>query len=132
MRSNSSVAALLLATLLALASCGSDEPQTAPPIPDDAVDMTGQSEVTVIISDNKYVERTIVVTSGTKVTWVNEGLNRHNVFPSEKGQFEALLTETFDDGGSASLTFDVGAYPYYCSIHGTANRGQRGTVLVVP
>ena len=38
-----------------------------------------------------------------------------------------------EKGMSASLTFDApGDFPYYCSLHGTADNGQTGRVIVVP
>ena len=57
-------------------------------IPDDAVDMTGRELVTVVIEDNVFIERSIVVSAGTEVMWVNKGRNPHNVTPSEEGSFE--------------------------------------------
>jgi plastocyanin len=99
--------------------------------PDDAVDLTGETEVTVAVGDNKYTERTIVVSPGTDVTWVNEGLNRHNVIASVPDSFEDVETEELDDGGSATRTFETaGEFAYYCSIHGTVDAGQRGWVYV--
>ncbi len=120
---------------------GSVPPATEPPvattavpieIPDDAIDLTGQARVTVVIEDNVFVQRSIVVTAGTEVEWVNKGRNPHNVTPAEDGAFEPLATAVFNDGGSGSRTFDTGTFAYYCSIHGSPNRGQRGTVYVVP
>ncbi len=101
-------------------------------IPDDAVDMTGRELVTVVIEDNVFIERSIVVSAGTEVMWVNKGRNPHNVTPSEEGSFEPLATAVFNGGGSGSRVFDTGTFAYYCSIHGSPNRGQRGTVYVVP
>ena len=106
-----------------------DQPEPGPR--EDAVDLTGQAEVTVIVGDNKYTERTILVSPGTDVIWVNEGLNRHNVLASVPGSFEDVETEELDDGGSATRTFDAaGEFAYYCSIHGTVDAGQRGWVYV--
>ncbi|NNE74919.1 MAG: hypothetical protein HKN26_14740 [Acidimicrobiales bacterium] len=124
--------AVLAAVALGATGCGGGTPP-APKVPDDAVDFTGQAEVTVASLDNKYVERIIVVTAGTDVTWVNEGRNRHNVLPSIDGRFEPIPATELDDGGSATRTFDtVGEFAYYCSIHGNINRGQRGWVYVLP
>ena len=133
---------LVLVALATLAACSGDDPlpgASAAPggrgpmeIPDDAVDLTGQAEVTVAITDNAYTERIIVVSAGTRVTWVNEGRNDHNVKPSEEGAFAELPTETFRDGGSGWIDFaEPGDFPYYCSIHGTPRRGQTGQVIVV-
>lgn len=120
---------------LGLVGCGADDSEdaAAPAPPDDAVDLTGQSEVTVVVGDNSYTERIVVVSPGTEVTWVNEGMNRHNVIPSAPESFPAVETEELDDGGSATRAFDdVREFAYFCSIHGSVDRGQRGWLYVVP
>jgi len=104
-------------------------------IPEKAVDLTGLPSVTVIIEDNSFSERIIVVSPGTVITWVNEGRNTHNVTPGAKnlepGWFPPLNEDLLFPQGSATLTFDeLGAYPYYCTFHGTATRGQTGQVIV--
>lgn len=126
---------VIVVVSLGLVGCGSDDSDDAavPAPPDDAVDLTGQSEVTVVVGDNKYTERIVLVSPGTDVTWVKEGLNRHNVIPSVPDSFMAVETADLDDGGSAARTFDTaGEYAYYCSIHGTIDAGQRGWVYVAP
>lgn len=108
------------------------DPNSIPEIPEDAVDLTGQADVTVIVTDNRFSERIIVVSPGTDVVWVNSGRNKHNVFAVDD-TFEKIETEDLEPGLSAARQFDaVGEFAYYCSIHGTATRGQRGSVLVVP
>ena len=88
--------------------------------------------VTVTVTDNRFTEREIVVTAGTEVVFVNEGANDHNVKPAVPGAFDEIETEALRDGGQASIVFEaVGDFGYYCSIHGTATRGQTGRVSVV-
>ena len=143
-------AACLLATLLA-SSCATATPRgtslsgtfnaTGDPtatgvVPDDAVDLTGSAQVTVVVTDNAFTDRIILVSPGTEVVWVNEGRNDHNVRPSAEGPGPGWFAEvdvgSLADGGSGSVTFDnVGDFPYFCSFHGTARRGQRGRVIVV-
>lgn len=102
-------------------------------IPDNAIDMTGQSEVTIDVKDNAFVQRVIVVTEGTVITWSNHGLNAHNVTPSIESAFEPIPTGNLDSNQTASRTFSTGGeFPYYCSLHGTARHGQNGLILVVP
>jgi plastocyanin len=132
------LATCLLAALLA-SSCASTAPGGSSgtvDIPDDAVNHTGSAQVTVEITDNAFTDRIIVVSPGTEVVWVNTGRNVHNVRPAAKepgaGWFAEITGETLE-GGPGSVTFDnVGDYPYFCSFHGTARRGQRGRVIVVP
>ena len=143
-------AACLLATLLA-SSCATATPRgtalsgtfnaTGDPtatgvVPDGAVDLTGSAQVTVVVTDNAFTDRIILVSPGTEVVWVNEGRNDHNVRPSAEGPGPGWFAEvdvgSLADGGSGSVTFDgVGDFPYFCSFHGTARRGQRGRVIVV-
>jgi plastocyanin len=124
---------------LALASCGSDGQGDAAttttvnqslPL-DEAVDQRGTREVSVEVADNVYEPRVVQVDIGANVTWTNVGFNQHNVLPSQDGQFDDVPTGSLDPGASATRTFDEpGVYPYYCSIHGTPTRGQRGVVIV--
>lgn len=126
------VSAAALAVLAGACGGGGDAAKL-PVVPPDAVDLTGQATVEVIVTDNAYSERLIVVSEGTEVVWINEGRNRHNVLAVEGGAFTDVETDQLDDGGRAAVTFDgVGAFPYYCSIHGTPNRGQRGQIFVLP
>jgi plastocyanin len=128
------IAATALGLTLVPAACAPDDPLIAvPETPDDAIDLSDRSEVTVRVTDNRFTDRTIMVDPGTTVTWINEGLNSHNVKPSIPGAFAAIATKTLDNGGSGSVLFrTVGDYPYYCSIHGSPSRGQTGRVIVVP
>ncbi|HJM35564.1 MAG TPA: alpha/beta fold hydrolase [Acidimicrobiales bacterium] len=105
-------------------------------IPDNAIDYTGQSEVSISIDDNSFSDRFIMVSPGTNITWTNTGRNRHNVTPSleegELGWFTSLNESLFDEGGSASSLFEqTGYFPYFCTFHGTATRGQTGQIFVV-
>ena len=112
-----------------------DTPAAPAPIeiPDNAIDLTGQSEVIIDVKDNTFVQRVIVVTEGTKITWSNHGLNSHNVTPSIDGAFEPIPTGQLDTDQTASISFPSGGeFPYYCSLHGTPRHGQNGLILVVP
>ncbi len=103
-------------------------------IPEDALDLTGQATVDIEIEDNVFIQQVVLVSPGTTITWANEGRNEHNVQPTEEDAFEAIPTaDLAEKGMSASLTFDSpGDYPYFCSLHGPATRGQTGRVIVVP
>ena len=114
-------------------AAGADEPALID-IPDDALDLTGFDTIDIDIQDNSFVQRVVVVSPGTEITWTNNGRNEHNVRPSVEGAFEPISTLALAEKGmSASLTFDSpGDFPYYCSLHGTADNGQTGRVIVVP
>ena len=74
---------------------------------------------------------TVTVTAGSTVTWTNAGRNDHNVKPVDAGAFGVDAT-AFEPGATYAATFTTpGTYHYYCSIHGTKDRGMIGTVEVV-
>lgn len=100
-------------------------------IPDDALDFTGQVDVEVTVQDNVFEQRVIVISPGTRVTWINEGLQPHNVKPAIDGAFVPIQTGELDPGLRQARTFtDAGDYPYYCSLHGTPRQGQTGRIIV--
>jgi plastocyanin len=124
-----------------LAGCGADGGEersagTADPgggdlAVDRALDRRGETDVTIEVSDNVFEPRAVRIDPGSTVTWTNTGLNTHNVMPAEEGRFEPVPTGSLDPRASASRTFSApGVYRYYCSIHGTATRGQRGVIVV--
>jgi len=117
-----------------LEALASDEPPDTVVIPDDALDLTGFDAVDIDIQDNAFVQRVVVISEGTSVTWTNQGRNEHNVRPAISEAFDPIATEELASKGSqATRTFSAaGDYPYFCSIHGTANRGQTGQIIVVP
>ena len=87
--------------------------------------------VKVAAIDNYFKDADVTVTAGSKVVWTNLGRNDHNV-KSTEGTDIAVETSAFHPGASATVTFSTpGTYHYYCSIHGTADKGMVGTVQVV-
>ncbi len=116
-------------------------------VPDGAVDLTGRDTVTIVATDNRFRDRTVVVSPGTRIVWVNEGRNDHNVYPADdrddrdaagdpadgSAPFEPITTDELEPGEQAVLVFDrPGDFPYYCTIHGTRTRGMVGRIIVVP
>ena len=110
---------LLLAVLVALAACSDDDGDGGQG-PDETPDGD------VLVRNDLFDPAELQVAPGTTVVWawVSEG-RTHNV--------------TFDDGedsgdrssGTYQRAFPTaGAYPYHCTIHGTATSGMRGVVTV--
>ena len=126
---------------IALSGCGdsdSSSPNDSDSSSEEAVeeveykDHTGSSEVEVEALDNRFTDQYIEVSAGTTVNFVNNGLNPHNVFPSEDDAFEPIETADFDAGDEGSVTFDeTGEFLYYCTLHGTRTKGMVGRVNVV-
>ncbi|MCC6225595.1 MAG: hypothetical protein IT195_04240 [Microthrixaceae bacterium] len=131
------MAILLSLFALGAAACGGDEsggnsPSTSVAIASDEFsDVTGESEVDVSVVDNEFVDPYITVSPGTKVTWIHEGRNPHNILSLIKNTFRADVDD-FGVGDTYTYEFDKpGDYPYYCSVHGTAKlNGQAGVVRV--
>lgn len=96
------------------------------------VDETGSATVAVKAIDNNFKPKYIEVSKGTTVDFTNDGRNVHNVLPVEDGAFTPIQADAFDAGDEGTVTFDeVGDFPYYCSLHGTATKGMIGGVRVV-
>jgi plastocyanin len=134
------VVGAIAAGALLLGACGTDHPATATdrgaapaPAPANAASAAVSSgSATVTAVDNSFKAETVTVTAGTTVTWTNAGRNNHNVKPVEAADY-GVDTAAFLPGTTYSATFSTpGTYHYYCTIHGTKDRGMIGTVEVTP
>lgn len=124
----SATAAIVVA--VGVTACGSSGAAEGP-TSDDTLAAVQSGKVTVEALDNNFVPQTITVTTGTEVTFVNDGRNQHNVLKVENTPFE-VETASFEPGETYTWTAtEPGTYRYYCSIHGTATAGMTGTVQVV-
>lgn len=115
-------------TAVALAACRDDSPhatiQTDPIVPNGTV-------VDVQSIDNTFRPDRIVVTPGTEVRWTNLGRTEHDITPAD-GLGWGVPKELFKPGDTYSLIVGgPGEIPYYCHIHGTAEYGMVGTIVVV-
>jgi plastocyanin len=115
-------------------SSGSADGASGTGVPDDlgeVADLTGRAEVTIEVVDNSYKPRAAKVSPGTKITFVDTGVNPHNVTPNEDGAFSAVAVVP---GQSAVVTAPAApqTYRYYCTIHGGRTSGQRGAIVVAP
>lgn len=95
-------------------------------------DMKSQKEITVKLSQVKFMPMNLVVTTGTKITWFNDDSETHYVntdsHPAHT-QAPGLNSKALQKGDSFSYTFtDKGAYPYHCSAH-AAN--MTGNIVVI-
>jgi plastocyanin len=70
--------------------------------------------VTVKIDNFSFMNPTLTVPAGTKVTWVNHDDVPHTVVSTE----QKFKSKALDTDESFSFTFnEPGSYPYFCSIH---------------
>ena len=131
------IAALTLVLApVALTGCsGSDAAKTdTTAIPNDlgdVVDLTGKAEVSIDVVDNSYTPKAFKVSPGTKITYVNKGINVHNVTPNVDGTFPAISL-TSGQSGVVIAPQNPKTYGFYCTIHGGLTSGQRGAIVVVP
>lgn len=126
---------LVVATAVALlvAGCGAD-----PDLTNSGASAPGGhgAPAKVVALDNVFGDggADVRVEPGSKVTWVNQGHNDHNIVPvGTAGSTPAfgVAAERFTPGATHSYTFDKpGVFAYYCSLHGTKSGGMRGRVLV--
>ena len=82
---------------------------------------TQQGGVTVSMKNTAFNPKTLTVTKGTTVTWVNDDPVAHDVTGAD------FQSGSIGKGGSYSHTFDtVGTFNYRCTVH----PGMDGTITV--
>ena len=120
-------AALLVGAATLMAGCGAgDDSSTSATI---GPVQSGTIEVSTV--DNNFKPQDLTVTEGSTVNWVNDGRNDHNIITVEGKGWDGEQTP-FKPGATYSHTFDkTGTFRYYCSLHGTVDKGMYGTVQVV-
>ena len=142
------MSATALLTVGALSSCGSDDtdasdssdvsavpPAQAPTAAtvgtDTASTVSDSDAVDVKALDNTFIEDQVEVAVGTEVVWTNGGRNDHDIVPVVEDAGWGVGIEDFHPGDSYAYRFtEPGEYAYYCTIHGTAEVGMTGTVVV--
>ena len=125
------VGALLLGGCGAERAASADANAVAPTVGADGSAAAQSGAVAVTVVDNSFKADTITVTAGSTITWTNAGRNDHNIKPVDAGDFGVDAT-AFKPGATHAATFTTpGTYHYFCSIHGTKDRGMVGTVEVV-
>ena len=123
MRQGATIALALSIGAPVLTGCGETEASPA---------LVEGVTVDVVARDNVFEPEEIQVAAGTKVHFVNDGRNDHNVIPVDGSRAAVRVdTQYFEPGDEATrhLTHP-GVYAYYCTIHGTATAGMTGTVTV--
>ena len=128
------LALITAVVFLVCTACGPDRMATMPGVPDDlgdVADFTGKVDVSIDVTDNAYNPRAFKVSPGTKITFNNTGGNVHNVTPYDDGAFVPIKSESLGPGTAAAITLATpGTFRFYCTVHGTKERGQRGAVVV--
>lgn len=118
----------LAAGTLAIAGCMGGTPSEAA---DGTPDAAG-GDRTVTLEDSSFQPRTVRTETGSTITWSNEGSANHTVNAAtltDSGAEWSFTSGTLEPGQTATRTFDeVGAFEYYCMVHGKAT--MCGVVIV--
>lgn len=95
------------------------------------IDMRGQKEVKVTLSEITFKPQHIRVSRGTKVVWVNNDSVEHYVNTDSHPAhtyYPQQNSKALETGDSYSLIFDEsGLYPYHCSAH---EASMKASILV--
>jgi plastocyanin len=111
----------------------------APTTPDtiDLIDLRGEPgdgnypEVELRVVDNEFVDGAVRIDPGVTVAWRNEGRVEHNIVVVGEAPPFGVEAAGFGPGTEHEFRFtEPGVYPYYCSLHGTADDGMTGAVVV--
>jgi plastocyanin len=83
--------------------------------------MRDKQAVTIKMSEIMFKPKNILISSGTKVTWVNDDADVHYVNTDSHPAHTQVLdlnSKALNKGDSFNYTFTkTGAYPYHCSAH---------------
>lgn len=94
--------------------------------------MQGKAEVTIHMSEIMFAPKNIMISKGTKVTWINDEDVEHYVNTDSHPAhtyYPPQNSRSMAKGASYSVTFDQsGAYPYHCSAHA---HNMTGNIVVV-
>ena len=95
---------------------------------DGFTDLRNQKEVDVRLSQIKFSPSKILISPGTKVTWINDDPVTHTVNTDSHPAHTYYLAQNsrkLNKGDSYSAVFDKpGIYPYHCSPHAESMQGQ--------
>lgn len=122
------VFALAAVVTMVAAGCGAD-----PDLQDLGAGDTLGDTTEVIALDNVFGSEgaTVRVDPGARVTWKNKGRNDHDIVPIHSKTKWGATAQQFRPGDDYSHLFaEEGVYEYYCSLHGNAEGGMKGKVLV--
>jgi plastocyanin/uncharacterized membrane protein YozB (DUF420 family) len=88
---------------------------------------TNANRVTIRLSNFKFEPKEVTVAPGTTVEWIDEQGN--HTIAADDGSFES---DILDAGGRFERKYDKpGAYPYYCTLHGSKGGHEMAGVVIV-
>jgi plastocyanin len=94
------------------------------------INLKDNQEVMVDLKEISFNPDKIIISKGTKVTWINKDALTHYINSNPHGghsYFPEQNSEALEEGDSFSLIFDQpGIYPYHCSVH----HDMKGSIIV--
>jgi plastocyanin len=94
--------------------------------------MRNQATVTIKMSEIMFKPKDVLISTGTKVTWVNDDDTIHYVnTDAHPGHTQVLdlNSKALNQGDSFNYTFSkTGAYAYHCSAHAA---DMRANIIVI-
>ena len=92
------------------------------------IDLRNQKEVMIKMSEIKFQPANVLISKGTKITWLNDDSVSHYV-NTDSHPAHTYFTEQnsreLKKGDSYSLVFnELGIYPYHCSAHAKTMTGS--------
>ncbi|MDG2028513.1 MAG: hypothetical protein P8J50_15505 [Acidimicrobiales bacterium] len=107
-----------------------DDPLADFPQPEGIVDLRGLPTVEVVVNSNTFDGGSIRVDPGTQIVFANFDAEAHNVRSAIAGAFPTIDKDLLFTEPQALVLTEPGDYPFYCSLHGTSQRGQLGYIVV--
>jgi plastocyanin len=112
-----------------------DSPAVSAPTPAQAAAEPTGVVVAVAVLDNSFRPMSVEVAVGDTVVWENRGRNAHDVLSVDGTLADGTAwgVDSVDFGPDAIYSHvfaEPGEYRYYCTIHGTAEVGMVGTIIV--
>ena len=89
--------------------------------------MTGQGQITIKMSQIRFLPMNIRIAKGTRVTWINDDETEHYVNTDSHPAhtyYPEQNSRVLKKGGSYSIVLKTsGIYPYHCSAHADSMMG---------
>jgi plastocyanin len=128
MRRTAWAVVVALVAVLTVGACGgddkSDNGKGAKPASGKGP-LSGEAPVRIV--NFEFKPKTVAVKPGTKVTWINDDTNIHDI--KDTSPLATPVSDSMSKGDKFSITYaEPGSYNYVCGIHPY----MTGTVEVVP
>jgi plastocyanin len=96
----------------------------------DAESSVPSAVIMISTIDNGFQPGRVETVVGTEVIWTNNGRTEHDIVSSNSGGW-GVTRDSFQPGAVYRNRFvEPGMYRYYCSVHGTPDRGMVGLLVV--